>query len=387
MTSAFSIQHSALFEPVIGLEIHAQLLTETKIFCGCSTRFGAPPNTNVCPVCLGLPGALPVLNRRAVELAIRAAHALELQVNPVSIFARKNYFYPDLPKGYQISQYDRPLATGGSVEYEVAGADAARRHHPRAHRGGRRQVAARGLRRFRSADLPGLQSQRRAAHRDRDRAGPAVGGRRRRSSSAGCARSSWRSASTTATWRRAACAATPTCRCGRRARPRSARRPKSRTSTRSATSSRRSSTRSSGRSSSCERRPRRAGDAALGRGGRADACRCGARKRRTTTGTFPEPDLPPLEVDAGLGRGDSASLPELPDARRRRFVAEYALPEYDAGVLTQSPALADYFEATAALVGNAKAASNWIMGELTRKMNELGVGIEASPLTPGRSRA
>ena len=115
---------------MIGLEIHAQLLTETKIFCGCSTRFGSPPNTNVCAVCLGLPGALPVLNRRAVELAIRVAHALNCRVNPVSIFARKNYFYPDLPKGYQISQYERPIATGGSVEYQVAGTPAARRASP-----------------------------------------------------------------------------------------------------------------------------------------------------------------------------------------------------------------------------------------------------------------
>ena len=111
-----------MFEPVIGLEIHAQLLTESKIFCGCSTRFGAPPNTNVCAVCLGLPGALPVLNRRAVEFAVRAAHALNCAVQTTSIFARKNYFYPDLPKGYQISQYERPIATGGFVEYPSAAA-------------------------------------------------------------------------------------------------------------------------------------------------------------------------------------------------------------------------------------------------------------------------
>ena len=359
----------ACYEPVIGLEIHAQLLTATKIFCGCSTAFGAPPNTHVCPVCLGLPGALPVLNRRAVELAIRAALALGCDGprRRRSSRARTTSIRtcPRAIRSRSTSGRSRPAA---ALEYHGAGGRAARRHHARPHGRGRRQVAARGLRRLRSPDLPRLQPQRRAAHRDRHRARPALGRR-----CGGVLQPPARDPRLARRQRRQHGRGQPALRRERLGpaggrRRRSARRPRSRTSTRSATCRRRSSTRSSGRSTSSSSGGRvvqetRLWDAAAG----------------------------PHRVDAQQGRG--ARLPVLsrarPAAARRRRGAgrarsrrrcrscptrggagsstQYALPEYDAGapdaVARRSPTTSRRRRAPSA---TPKAASNWIMGELLR---------------------
>ena len=235
------------YEAVIGLEVHVQLLTETKMFCRCPNRFGAPPNTLVCPVCLGYPGTLPVPNRHAVDLAVRLALALGFEVRETSVFARKNYFYPDLPKGYQISQFDRPLAEDGAVP--LAQHDKAVQPRAPAPRGGRRQAAPRGAggRRAAGAEPGRLQPLRRAAGRDRLAAGH---GERRRGAGLSpdpAPAPALHRRRATATWRRGACAATPTSRCAAAARRSSAPRPRSRTSTPSATWRGRSSTRSSAR--------------------------------------------------------------------------------------------------------------------------------------------
>jgi aspartyl-tRNA(Asn)/glutamyl-tRNA(Gln) amidotransferase subunit B len=369
------------FEPVIGLEVHAQLLTASKIFCGCSTRFGAPPNTHVCPVCIGLPGALPVLNRAAVEYAIKAGLALGCTIQEASVFARKNYFYPDLPKGYQISQYERPLATDGAVDYDIA--DGPRRVgiirvHLEEDAGKSLHEGFADSDRFTYVDfnrsgVPLIEIVTHPDLRSAAQAGEFFSRLRAILVAIGVNDGNMEEGSLR-------------CDANVSVRPSGAAGFGVKTEVKNLNSF---------------RYVQRAIEHEIDRqielltaGGRvvqetrlwdSSAGRTVPMRSKEEAHDyryFPEPDLPPLVVSTGWIDEVRRALPELPDARRRRFVSQYSLPAYDATLLTQSPVLADYFEQTAAAAGNAKSASNWIMGELTRKMNELGVGADRAPLAP-----
>jgi aspartyl-tRNA(Asn)/glutamyl-tRNA(Gln) amidotransferase subunit B len=371
------------YEPVIGLEIHAQLLTATKIFCGCSTAFDAAPNTHICPVCLGLPGALPVLNRAAVDAAIRAALALGCAVQPSSIFARKNYFYPDLPKGYQISQYELPLATGGAVEFdgdegptrvrivrvhleEDAGkllhegfADSDRKTYVDFNRGGVPLIEI--------VTEPDLRSATDAArffnHLRTLLVWLGVTDGNMEEGSLRCdANVSVRPAGATALGTKAEIKNLNSFRFLQKA---------------------------------LEYEIHRQIDL-LDEGGRIvqetrlfDAAAGHTMAMRSKEEAhdyryFPDPDLPAVVVAPERVASAHVSMPELPDAARRRFVDQYALTPYDASQLTQSRASAHYFERVVAAGASPKLACNWIIGELARKLKEQRVDIASSPLSAER---
>ena len=369
------------WEAVIGLEVHAQLQTRTKIFCGCSTRFGSSPNSQVCPVCLGLPGALPVLNRQAVDYAITAALACGCDVQPTSVFARKNYFYPDLPKGYQISQYELPLALGGGLDIRVDG----RSRHVRLTRIHIEEDAGKSLH-------EGFPDSDRRTYLDYNRSGvplieivsePDL-------RSAAEAAEFFSRLRSILVWLGVSDGNMEegSLRCDANV---SVRR----------TGHTTLGTKAEVKNVNSFRYLEKALDYEIGRqidvlesggtvvqetrlwdsgSGRTHSMR--SKEEAHDYRYFPEPDLPPLVVDAARVERVRSSMPELPDARSRRFVSQYGIPEYDAGVLTQSAALADYFEATAGAAGNPKAASNWVMGELLRTLNERGQSIADVPVRP-----
>ena len=373
----------AELEAVIGLEIHAQLQTATKIFCGCSTTFGAPPNTQVCPVCLGLPGALPVLNRRAVELALRAALALRCEVQPLSLFARKNYFYPDLPKGYQISQYDQPLATGGRVRYERDGEDV----DIRIIRVHLEEDAGKSLH-------AGSTGSGRATHLDFNRSGvpliEIVTHPDLRSSAAAADFFSRLRAMFRALGVNDGNMEEGSLRCDANVsvRPPGAARLGVKVEVKNINSFRflqhaldYEFERQSGvlRAGGAITQETRLWDAA---GGRTLPMR--SKEEAHDYRYFPEPDLPPLEISAAWVAAVAEALPELPEERRLRLVAAYGIAERDAAWLAQSAERTSYFEATVRASGSASAACNWILGAVGRYLNEHDVEIGSLRAGPER---
>jgi aspartyl-tRNA(Asn)/glutamyl-tRNA(Gln) amidotransferase subunit B len=369
----------ARYEPVIGLEVHVQLATNTKIFCGCPTGFGAAPNTNVCPVCLGLPGALPVLSREAVELAVKAALALNCTVRPVSRFARKNYFYPDLPKGYQISQYDEPVAEHGWVDIVVDG-DAKRIGVTRLHMeddAGKSQH-------------DGFKDSDKYTYVDLNRTGTPLA---EIVSEPDMRSSAEAFAYLTEMKQTLQFMDVSTCdmekghlRCDANVSVR-------------LKGAEKFGTKAEVKNLNSFRFLKQALDYEISRqvallesGGRVvqetrlyDPDAGVTRTMRSKEDAqdyryFPEPDLVPLRISEKWREHIRASMPELPQAKKARFTDVYGLKEYDAQVLTSSRALAEYYQEVADVSKEPKIAANWVMGELAALLKAAGREIGDSPV-------
>jgi len=354
------------FEAVIGLEVHAEMLTQSKIFCGCSAAFGAPPNHHTCPVCLGMPGVLPALNRRVVEFAIRAGLATHCTIAPTSRWARKNYFYPDLAKGYQISQYELPICLGGWIDLVVEGA-AKRVRLTRIHMEedtGKNIHDAHGsesLVDFNRSGVPLLEIV-----SEPDMSTPAEAGAYLRALRAivvylgicdgNMEEGSFRCDANVSVRKRGAT------KLGVKAEVKNM-------------NSFRAVEKAIAYEIDRHVRTLEDGGTILQETRLWDADREETRSMRSKESAhdyryFPDPDLPPVVVSEALIEEVRRGMPELPDARRARFVAALKLPEYDAEVLTSRRDLADYFEAVVAAHPNAKAASNWVMGDVLRLVKE-----------------
>ncbi len=379
------------WEAVIGLEIHAQLSTESKIFCGCSTRTGCEPNANTCPVCLGLPGSLPVLNRRAVELGARAALALGLRINERSIFARKNYFYPDLPKGYQISQYDRPFSERGVLEVMTAARDEG--GHAREWRPMTVRITRLHLEEDAGKNVhEGMPETDRFSYIDLNRAGTPLA----EIVTEPDFRTSWEAYDYVNHVRRAlqwvgasdADMEKGNLRCEANVSVRRA-------------GEERFGTKVELKNLNSVRFMQRAIEFEIERqigliesGGRVvqetrlwDERAGETRPMRSKEEAhdyryFPEPDLPPLVVTSEFIEGVRASLPELPEERRRRFTEQYQLSYADASQLTSDRALADYYERAAEAAANPRGAANWIRSELLRELEAAGCSALDCPIPP-----
>jgi aspartyl-tRNA(Asn)/glutamyl-tRNA(Gln) amidotransferase subunit B len=371
----------AKYEPVIGLEVHVQLMTNSKIFCACSTRFGNAPNSNTCPVCLGLPGTLPVLNKRVVEMATRASLALNCAVHEHSRFARKNYFYPDLPKGYQISQYELPLATGGSIEVEHGGAkkrigitrlhleeDAAKNLHE-----GFSQSATKAYIDYNRCGTPLCEIVSEPDMRAPDEAYAYLTTLRQILLYTGVSDCNMEEGSLR-------------CDANVSVRLRGSSEFGTKVEVKNLNSFRFLQKaleyeierhigviESGGRISQETRLWNQSAN-------RTDSMR--SKEKAHDYRYFPEPDLLPVHVSAAWREEIRRALPELPHAKQQRFASEYGITPYDAEVLTGSQALADYFEAVARTGVSAKSAANWMQTELLRRLNDSGKDIDASPVSP-----